>query len=80
MTIAELKAFNAISELPSTLEDLKTPDLLLLSGMAMQGILASGGIPLRLSKDPEKLRLLADSSLACGEALLNAYREKVKTK
>lgn len=78
MTVIELQAFTAISELPSTLEDLKTPDLLLLSGMAMQGILARMDTPLVLSKDPSRLRLLVDSSLACGEALLNAYREKTK--
>lgn len=80
MTILEQKALQAVSELPVTIKEASTPNLLTLAGMAMQGILSSMNTPLYISKHPELTSLLADSSLACAEALMNAYKEKIKNK
>lgn len=77
MTIIEHRAFQAVSELPGAIAGLKTPDLVLLAGMAMQSILAKVESPIDV---PHSLSgKVAEASLVYAKAVLDLCNE-VKNK
>lgn len=80
MTVLEQRALQAVSDIPKAIEGLKTPELLLLAGMAMQGILTGLSVSEASSEKYHFKDMVASSSLEYAEALMDAYNKKIKNK